>query len=872
MRRLRALATRLAGSLGLRRSGSDASDADMRAELESHLELQTAENVRRGMTPEEARRHALIASGGLAHAAEAMRDQYRVPWIESILRDLRHAARGLRRTPGFTVSAVGVLALGIGSTTAVFSAANAVLRNPTHDGLAIIHFRGFPSLSTADFRAIEEQQRSFSALGAMRGGAVAFRARGDAERVRGGRVTAGWFDVLGLRPVAGRPIEPRDEVLGADRVAVLSDELARRTFGDPSAALGRAVQVDEVPHLVIGVLPRVSEPLATRADVWSALQLAPPERRGPFGMMVIARLAPGVTFESATRDVAGISERIFPLWAPAWNDRTARYEARAIRTAALATSSRMLGIFGAAVALVLLIGVANVASLMLVRAVGRSREVLLRAALGASRTQLVRLFVTESALLALASAAIGIGIGVLGLRALIALGPSMPGLSAGGLDVRAALFAVVLALVAGLIVGAYPVALLLRGERRGLSTSARVIGGGRATQAVRSGFVVGQFALALPLLAISGLLLVSFLRLQRVDPGFDPGNVLTVRVSLPSGTYSSDELTEGYWARALPVVQALPGVRDVGLGSSMPPDDFGSSNDNFNLIDRPVPPGTPEPNGAWPAADAGYFAALGVPILEGRLFTPADSGPEPVVVVSRTWAEKYYPGESALGRRMIRGGCTECSPSTVVGVVDDVRYNGFTGALDALYSPVNEVWPTTLYLFIRTEGRPEPLMSSVRRVLTSVDPAVPLDDLATMEQRLYASTAQPRQWAILLGAFAAAALALAALGVFGMLSYMVHARRREIGVRIALGARGASVVRLVVGKGFAHAILGSIIGLGAALAGTRALTTVLYDVSPADPRTLGLATLALLVVALIACWLPARRAAAIDPLEIMRDE
>ena len=872
MRHLRGLATRLAGSLGLHGSGSDASGDDTRAELESHLRMQTAENVRRGMTPEEARRQARIASGGLAHAAEEMREQYRVPWIESILRDLRHAARGLRRTPAFTLSAIGVLALGIGTSTAVFSAADTVLRNPTHDDLAIIHFRGFPSLSTADFRAIEDQQRSFSAVGAIRGGEVAFRARGDAERVAGGRVTAGWFQVLGLRPVAGRLIEPRDEVVGADRVAVLSHALALRTFGDPSTALGQIVQVDETPHLVVGVLPPVSEPLASRADVWSGLQLAPPERRGPFGMMVIARLRPGATFESATQDVAAISERIFPLWAPAWNDRTARYEARAIRTAALATSSRMLAIFGAAVSLVLLIGVANVASLMLVRAVGRSREVLLRAALGASRAQLVRLFVTESALLAVASAILGIGIGWLGLRALVALGPSMPGLTAGSLHPRAVLFAVGLALMAGVIVGAYPVLLLLRRERTGLSTSARVIGGGRATQAIRSGFVIGQFALALPLLAMSGLLLVSFLRLQRVDPGFDPGNMLTVRVSLPSGTYASDELTQSYWARALPLVRALPGAREVGVGSSMPPDDFGWSNDNFNLIDRPVAPGTPEPNGAWPAADAGYFAALGVPLLDGRLFTPADSGPEPVVVVSRTWAQKYYPGESALGRRMIRGGCTECPPSTVVGVVDDVRYNGLTGALDALYSPVNEVWPTTLYVFIRTEGRPESLMPSVRRVLSSVDPAVPLDDLATMEQRLYASVAQPRQWAILLGAFAAAALALAAIGVFGMLSYMVHARRREIGVRMALGARGASVVRLVVGKGFGHAVVGSVMGLGAALVGTRALTSVLYDVSPADPRTLGMATVALLVVALIACWLPARRAAAIDPLEVMRDE
>jgi predicted permease len=532
----------------------------------------------------------------------------------------------------------------------------------------------------------------------------------------------------------------------------------------------------------------------------------------------------------------------------------------------------MLGIFGVAVGLVLLIGVANVASLMLVRAIGRSREVSLRAVLGASPLQLVRMFVTESALLCGAGALVGIAVGYLALRALVAIGPAMPGLSTSSLDSRAVLFAAGVAVLAGIVVGSYPAVMLLRKGHVGLSSGDRTIGGGRGTRMLRSGFVVAQFALALPLLAVSGLLVLSFVRLQQVDPGFDPANLLTVRVSLPTGQYGDSTAIAAYWARALPRVREVAGVRSVGLGSSTPPDDFGNSNDNFNLIDRPAPPGTAEPNGPWPSADAGYFEALGVRLLEGRMFAPSDTGVAPVALASRSWVRKYYPRESALGKTMVRGGCTECPPTTIVGVVDDVRYSGPAGPLDALYSPVVENAPRTLFVYIRTATAPDELIRPVREALRSVDPSVPLDDAMSMNGRLYAYVAQPRQWATLLGAFAAAALALAAIGVFGMLLYMVSTRRREIGVRMAIGAQPRKIVQMVVRSGLIHAVIGSVLGLAAALIGTRALTSVLYEVSPGDPATLGLATLALLAVALVACWLPARRAAAIDPLEAIRHE
>jgi predicted permease len=854
----------------------DAIERELDAEMRLHIAME-AEDIARsaGVPAAEARRRALAAFGGIAHHKEAHRDARGGRWLEEVGQDVLYAMRSLRRSGGFTLSAVLVLALGIGSTTAVFSAVDAVLLDPAYDDLAVIFLRNYPSLSTVDFRAIEEQQRSFSAVGALRRREVAFSAGGEPRQMRVAAVTSGFFRAAGVRPIRGRTIEPADERVGAPPVALVSHAIASRMLGGDAAAVGRSIMLDGIAHTVVGVLPAgVSELAGARAEVWPVLQLAPPERRGPFGMLVIARLAPGVTFEAATRDVSAISDRIFPLWASGYQDGTARFTAIPFRKAFLGDASRLLRVFAAAVGLVLLIAVANVASLMLVRAVGRSREVSLRTVLGATRARLVRLFVTESLVLAGVGALAGVVAGGFGLRALIVLGPRMPGLTGAHLDLRAVGFASAVAVLAGVLVGAYPVALLLRGDRAsGLQGGDRTVSPGRGTHVVRSAFVVAQFALALPLLAVAALLLTSFVRLLRVDPGFDPRHVLTVRVSLPVGRYGSDSAIATYWARALPRVREVAGVREVGLGSAMPPDEDGNSDENFNLVDRPVPRGTSEPNSPWPTVSAGYFAALGVPLLEGRLFLPSDTGAAaPVALVSRSWARRYYPNEPVIGRQLVRGGCTSCAPTVVVGVVDDVRYEGATGTGNAVYAPVTQGWPRALNVFIRARGSPGELTPRVRAALRSVDPAVPLDDIAPMEERLSASVAQPRHWATLLGAFAVAALVLAAVGIFGMLSYTVSTRRREICVRMALGARQGAVVRMIVRRGIAHAAVGAALGLVGALVGTRSVATVLFGVGAHDPVTLAGVTLTLLAVALVACWLPARRAAAIDPVDAIRAE
>jgi predicted permease len=858
-------------------------DHELDAEIRLHLDLEAEELARtHGLDPTEARRQALVAFGGVDRYKEAHRDARGFRWASDLGQDLHYAARSLRRSPGFLLSAILVLALGIGACTAVFSAVNTVLLDPNYDNLVRVYQQNSPTnlwtLSTVDYRAIETQEKSFSAVGALQSRSVAISTGGEPTRAQSGWVTAGFLRALEIKPIRGRTIEPGDEELNAPPVALIGYRFAVRNFGDDKTAVGHTVTIDGVAVTVIGVLPRSVNDLAgRRAEIWPALRLRPPERRGPFGLLVIGRLTPNATLESAREDLAGISERIFPDWASSFQDRTARLTPYPLRTAVLGNSKQMLTIFSAAVGLVLLIAIANVASLMLVRVTGRGQEIALRTVLGATRSRLLRLLVTESVTLAAAGALLGILLGAVALQTLVAFGPALPRLSEARLDGRAVAFAAGLALFAGLIIGAYPTLSLMRGNPApGLREGERTIGGSRRSQAIRGAFVVAEIALSLPLLAIAGLLLNSFLRLSRVDPGFDPKQILTLRVQLPSSRYADDTTISGYWAHALPLVRQVAGVVDAGLGSSIPPDDQGWSNNNFDLVDRPVPSGTAQPTSAWPSVTSEYFAALRVPLLEGRLFTPGDTASgdslsvPPVVVVSRTWARRYFPDGTAVGRHLISGGCTTCPFTTVVGIVGDIKYEGLSGRADAVYSPATEGWSQDMTLFVRTAGTPAEVLDRVRRALRSVDPDVPLDDAAPMEDRVYQSVAQPRNWMVLLSGFATTALLMAGVGIFGMLSYTVRARRREIGVRMALGARQPAVVGMIVRRGMRHALLGTALGLAAALAGTRALHSALFDLSTTDPLTLATVTLLLLGVALIACWLPARRAAAIDPVEAIR--
>ncbi|HUQ82887.1 MAG TPA: ADOP family duplicated permease [Gemmatimonadaceae bacterium] len=859
----------------------DTLDRDVDAEMRLHIELEAADLAHRhGLSPAEAHRRAAVAFGGVDRHAEEHRDARGVRWIEDFGQDVRYAARSLRRSPGFTVTAILVLALGIGASTAVFSAVDQILVSrlpyPNDDRIVRIYQQNSPTnrfgLGTVEHDAIIAQQRSFTAVGGARWRSATVAVGPNVHGTSVAPVTPGFFSVLGVRAERGRVIIAGDEA--PDRlVATVTHTFATREFGgDGSGALGKPLTLDGVTYTIVGVLAAGVDDLAgLRAEVWTPLRLEPPKRRGPFGMLVIARLRDGVTLESAARDLGGVTERIFPLWASSFQDRKARLTPYSLRETMLGKAGETLALFGGAVALVLLIAIANVASLTLVRVTARTREAVLRTVLGASTTRVTRLLVTESLVLSALGALAGALLAPLLLRALVAVGPPIPRLSGVGIDVRAIGFAALLAVVTGVLVGLYPALSLLGRDFSGaLRSGDREIGASRSTHLLRGGLVTAQFALALPLLATAALLLNSFVRLQRVDAGFEPRSLSYVRVALPVARYGPAEAT-AFWKRAIARLGEQPGVAAVGINQAMPPDDPADIN-NFDLVDRPVPPGDAQPTAPYMAASNGFFAAAGVRLLEGRLFTESDTGTgPPVMVVSRSWVRHYSADRPAVGRQLQGGGCTTCPPFTIVGVVDDVKYQGLTGNGEAMYVAPEQNPSASNIVFFRTAPGVIDPVSRARDVVRALDPSLALDDAGGLEERVYASVAPQRHWATLLGGFAGAALTLAAIGIFGMLSYLVAARRREIGVRVALGASRRGVIGMVVGRGMAYAIPGAVLGLLVSLVVRRRLEAVLFDIGGADPGTLVAAMVVFLVVALVASLLPARRAANVSPMEAMRE-
>jgi len=860
----------------------DSLDRDVDDEMRLHIEMEANELSRvHGIPADEAWRRAAVAFGGVDRFAEEQRDARGVRWLEELARDARYAARSLERSPGFTLTATLVLALGIGTSTAMFSAVDTVLVSrlpyPDDDRLVRIYQQNSPTnrfgLSAADYLAVVAQQRSFIAVGVQRGREVTLAIDGRVRRSNIASADAGFFSALGVRVARGRLVTASDIAMNAF-VAVASHGFAVREFGgDGSSAVGKTVTIDGVAYSIVGVLRESARDLAgVRAELWTALMLRPPERRGPFNMLVIARLKDGVTVESAARDLAAISERIFPEWASSFQDRTARMTPYSLRETVLGNAAQTLGLFAAAVALILLIAVANVASLTLVRVAGRSREAVLRTVLGASSGRVARMLVTESLVLSALGATAGALVAPLLLRGLVATGPPVPRLSEAGIDARAVVFAAALALIAGVTVGLYPALSLFR---RDFSTAVRSgdreVGAGRSTQMLRGALVTAQFALALPVLATAALLINSFIRLQRVDVGFDPRPMSYVRVSLPLARYSSPNDADVFWRRALARLAEQPGVLAAGVNESMPPDEPADIN-NFDLVDRPVQPGDAQPTAPYMSVDPTFFAAVGVPVLEGRIFAETDTGTgPPVMIVSRSWAQHYSADRPPIGRQLQGGGCTTCPPFTIIGVVGDVKYQGLGGNGEAMYVPSAQNMSTNYYLFVRTTVSGDNAVDRARDVLRGIDPGLALDDAGRLEARVYSSVAPQRHWATLLGGFATVAVSLAAIGIFGMLSYLVAARRREIGVRVALGASRRGVIAMVVGRGMAYAIPGSLIGLFVSVIVRRRLEAVLFDVGGADTRTLAAASGVFLAVALVASFLPAQRAANVSPMEAMRE-
>ena len=796
-----------------------------------------------------------------------------------ILLEVRQSARRLAATPAYSAGVFLTLALAIGAAAAVFALIDAVLLRPLPypdaDRLVLIRQHNAQNewnTSVVDFQAIASQNNSLEAVAAMQSVDVILTDSDQPQWVNARRVTADFFSVMGVLPARGRGFRPGEDQPGAAPVVVLGHAFAARQFGEGVDAVGRTLTLDGNAHTVVGIMPPGMEELpGMRADLWPAMQVAEPSRRGPFFLNTVARLKPEVSVTQASADLAAISRRIFPLWQNGFKDETALLTPRSLRAAIVGSAGNFLWIAFGAVLVVLLIAMANIANLVLMRATERAQDRAVRAALGASRKRLARLSLIESLLLCMSGALAGIGLAALLLELYRALGPALPRLAEVAIDPTVATFAAITGLASAVVFGTIP--LLFDGAGKGTVVlhQVRNVSAGRAQQLLRSGLVSLEFAFALPLLMAAGLLVNSLIQLQRVDPGFEAAQVLTAQVRLLETSHPDIPARLQFWERALPELRNMPGVIAAGVATGVPPDAPGSFN-NFDLVGRPAEQGR-EPMAPWTAVTPGFFDTLGVRLLEGRGFDARDTPESPdVVLVSATWAKRYFPGESAVGKQMYEGG-DRSEPVTVAGVVSDVKFDGLRNPGESVYAPVSQGWANNpIYLYLRTDAEPLALVEPLLKTLRRLDPALVPADLTTLASRLRDSLSDQRHWAVVIAGFALSAVLLSAVGMFGVLAYYVSRQYKEIGIRLALGGDARRILSMVIRRGFSSALVGILAGIVLALFLTRGLDSLLFEVESVDPFTLIAACTLLSGIALAACWLPARRAARVDPMEALRYE
>ena len=826
--------------------------------------------------------------------------------MDAFLRDIRRAARNLARTPGFALITILTLALGIGANTAIFSVVNAVILRPLgypHPEQLIYISSQFPQLgfdqfwvSPPEFFELQERARSFSSIGAYAVGQVNLAASDRPRRVQVAQASAELFRALGVAPAQGRTFDPAETRPGGAPVAILSDEIWRSAFGARAGIVGQQAEVDGVRRTIVGVMPPRYDVADQHVEVWLPLALDPANRRnrGNHYLYLIARLTDGVTLARARaeldtllrdwqRSITGSDNppREQRVHTPNPEDHRLRFDPLQAQIVGGARTS--VWVLQGAVVFVLLIACANLANLLLARAESRHKEFAIRAAMGAGRGRLLRQFMTEGCLLTLSGAALGLVVAVAGVRALIAAYPdSLPRSAEVSLDAGVLAFTLVVALATGAVFGFAPLLHLAPDA----TSMALKEGGQRATagagrQRLRRTLVVAEIALAVALVVGAGLLLRTVANLTRVDGGFAREQLVTFLVDLPNATYKTPQQIVGFYRRLLDRLRAMPGVRSVAAMSGLPPMRQVDANDT-NIEGYKAPPGGPFENvDYYQVATDGYAETMGIPILEGRAFQPSDAIGPKVVLINQTMARTFYGAQSPIGRRVRPSALPEAKVPwfTIVGVVKDVKQGGVdrrTGT--ELYfdfeqmQDVSNFIPPTLNVVVRTSLPADALAGSIRHVVAEQDAALPVVKLRAMDDVFAEAIGRPRLLAELLGIFAGLALLLAAIGSYGVLSYMVSERRREIGIRMALGADRASVLRMVLSQGLRLTLVGVVAGLAAAFATTRLLASLLFGVRATDPATIAAVVGLISGVALVACYLPARGATRVDPMLVLREE
>ena len=813
--------------------------------------------------------------------------------MDSLIQDLRYAARTLLKSPGFTLVALLTLALGIGANTAIFSVVDAALLRPfpfpEPDRLVRVSsmVRGnVAAVSPADFLDWQKMARSFTAIAAMDATGMALSGEGPAEELGGEQVTADFFSILGVAPALGRTFTAEEEATPEQgHTVILSDALWRVRFGGDRRVVGRTIRLDGQPWLVAGVMPR-GFAYPTDAQMWVPLAWPPELRtmRGGHYLGVVGRLRPGATVDAASRDMASVADRI-RADNPGVNINWSA-GARSLRDATVGDVRPALLVLLGAVGFVLLIACVNVANLLLSRGTGRAREHAVRAALGASTARLAGGVMAESLWLGLGGSVLGLALAAWGTDAVVALAPEgVPGIAGARVDVAVLIFAVALGMFTSVLFGLLPAwrATNVWSLAERLRDGGAAVGG-RHGRRSRQALVVAEVALAVVLVVGAGLLLNSFVRLRSVDPGFDPRGVLTFDVSLPDGTTPAKAGV--FFASLVGRLGALPGVRSAAGIFGLPLRDFGYGITVSKLDGRELSPQeqesfvVPQIRVVTPA----FFRTLAIHLVRGRVFTDADrAGTLPVAIVSETAARRMWGAQDPLGRHFLLGtrlGLGKDAPRAggqVIGVVRDVHDESLAEAGRPWVYVVHAQFPVSyLSMTLRTAGIPAALVGPARAALAAVDPDIPMARVRTMGEWVSASMTGRRFFAWLIGIFAVLALGLAAVGVYGVLSQAVGERTREIGLRVALGAAPREVTALVVRQGVAPAALGVGVGLALALAVTRALKAylapLLFSVGPSDLPTYGGVAALIFAVALLAAWVPARRASRVDPLVALRNE
>jgi predicted permease len=882
-------------------------DRELAEELESHLQMHIEDNLRSGMKPEEARRQALIKLGGVEQTKERYRDRRGIPLVETVLQDLRFALRMLRKNAGFTAVAVLTLALGIAANTAIFSVVDEVLIRPlpfdNSSRLIIVHESmpkmGYPKMgfSPPDLAVFAREQKSFSAIGAFQNEHVDISGHGAPERVMAARVSAPLFPMLGVEPLLGRTIAPEEDAPGYN-VVLLSYGLWQRRFGGATAILGQAIDLDRQPYTIIGVMRRNFEfPLTgpvdngSPAELWMPMAFTPAELQdwgGTYVNSVVGRLRPGVTLDQARGEAKSLAHIIVVSYPPAltiaFHDVLGLHvDESPFQEEVVGSVRTLLLILTAAVAFILLIACANIATLLVSRAATRQKEIAIRITLGATRLRLVRQMFTESVLLALGGGGVGIILAFWGRNLILAAVPSSIALP-HHVSFHGVVFAFALgvSILAAVIFGLAPAFQISAASMQvPLQESGRNATPGRSHHRLQGFFVTIEFALTLILLSAAGLLIRSFDKLLATSPGFHPDNVLTLNVPLSRQPYPRAAQIQNFYEELLDRVSNSPGVQTAGLSSDLPLN--AREMVSMTIEGRGPAAGTTPQVICQSWVLGSYFQTMGIPLVQGRWFTSEDSlESDPVTIVSLSTARKFWPGQSAIGKR-IRWGVND-SWHTIVGIVGDVSQGPLNTPLAPhVYQPFSQLpgpfleedpfgdWHA-MNLAVRTKAVPASVTSTVLADIHSLDPDLAAANIQTMTQVISSSSIGPEFNTVLLGVLAGFALLLSAIGVYGVLAYVVVRQTHEIGIRMALGGKPADVFGLILGRGARLAGMGAGFGLVAALGLTHLMKGLLYGVSAVDPLAFIGAVIVLVAIALLASYIPACRAMRVDPAVALRHE